>query len=263
MCYNFLATMAELGFAKGQLFNAIPQDTKQEALLNMENRPRCNVIRILVLIISPLLIGSCAPISEITTEVGPTLSTPGLNESSIAATPSLTLTVMPTAPTPTPASMETPALDPDQYQGSDCASVEHLSPDSVEAQQIREEFVANYKEQYPTEYMGMAVLHRVDRLGEWAVITGSIAGEGKDVIAVRLTPQGYQIVEFIHIVPLELPEELEMRVIQPFLERLPEAPPALFTCLDQAWLLASGYRSEPSGVYQLAYVSTDDYTTEV
>jgi hypothetical protein len=47
-----------------------------------------------------------------------------------------------------------------------------------------------------------------------------------------------------------------------FLERLPNAPQALFTCLDQAWLLAVGYSGEPSGVFQPAYVSTDGSTTE-
>jgi Tol biopolymer transport system component len=158
--------------------------------------------------------------------------------------------------------IETPGLPRGMGQAIGCSTVKRLETDSPEGQQIVDESVSNYKEQYPTEYMGMAILHRVDRLGEWAVVTGSIAGEGKDVIAVRQTSQGYQIAEFIHIVPLESPEELEMRVIQPLLERLPEAPPALFTCLDQAWLLASGYPSVSSNVYQLAYVGTSDYTTE-
>jgi len=140
--------------------------------------------------------------------------------------------------------------------------IERLQPDSAEAQQILDEFVANYKEQYPTEYMGMAILHRVDRLGEWSVVTGSIAGEGKDIIAARKTSQGYPITEFIHIMPLESPEGLEIRVIQPLLEKLPEAPQALFTCLDQAWLMASGYSSQPSSVSLLAYIGTDDGTME-
>lgn len=158
--------------------------------------------------------------------------------------------------------VETPGLFPNTDQADDCSAVERLETDSPEAQQMVDEFVSNYKEQYRTEYMGMAVLHRVDRLGEWAVVTGSIAGEGKDVIAVHQTSQGYQIAEFIHIVPLESPAELEIRAIQPLLERLPEAPQALFTCLDQDWLLAVGYEREPSSVYQLAYVGTSDNTTE-
>jgi hypothetical protein len=144
-----------------------------------------------------------------------------------------------------------------------CSTVERLPPDSAEAQQIMEELIQNFREQHPTEAMGMAILHRVDHLGEWAVVTGSVVGEGKDIIAVRQTPQGYQIAEHYHIsVPLESPEDLEKRVIEPFLERLPEAPDALFTCLDRAWLLAVGSETEPPGIYQLAYIGTSDNTTE-
>jgi TolB protein len=110
--------------------------------------------------------------------------------------------------------------------------------------------------------MGMAILHRVDRIADWAVITGSIAGEGKDVVAVSRSPQGYEIAKFIHVSPLETTGELEARVIQPFLEELPKAPRALFTCLDQSWLLAVGYPNAPENVFQLAYVSTGDSTTE-
>ncbi len=155
--------------------------------------------------------------------------------------------------------METPGL----HQNDDCSTVERLAPDSVEAQQILEEFIQNFKVQQPTEAIGMAILHRVDHLGEWAVVTGSVVGEGKDVIAVHQTPQGYQIVEHEHIsVPLESPEDLDTRVIQPLQEKLPEAPAVLFSCLDQAWLLAVGYPGEPSRVYKLAYVGTSDSTTE-
>ena len=109
----------------------------------------------------------------------------------------------------------------------------------------------------------MAILHRIDRLGEWEVIQGSVSGEAEDVIAVHQTPQGYQIAErYIITAPLELFDEPEKLVPKYFLERLPDAPQALFTCLDQTWLLAVGYPGEPSGVYQLAYVGTDDFTTE-
>ena len=111
--------------------------------------------------------------------------------------------------------------------------------------------------------MGRAILHRVDRLGDWAVVTGSVVGEGKDVIAMRQTPQGSQIAEHTHISPpLELAEDFERRVVQPLLKKLSDAPPVLFTCLDQSWLLAGGYPREPLGVFQLAYVGTDDNTTE-
>lgn len=130
---------------------------------------------------------------------------------------------------------------------------EQLPTDSAEIQQLVDEFVANYKELYPKEYMGMSILHRVDRLGEWAVVQGSVSGEAKDIIALRQIPQGYQIVErYIITAPLESIDEPEKLVPECFLERLPEAPQALFTCLDQTWLLAVGYPGEPTGVFQLA-----------
>lgn len=213
----------------------------------------CRYIGFLVLLAVFLLLGGCTTLPETTIQVESALSTP----------PSQTQLASPTSKSPsTPTSTITETSTRTSGQDHDCASLEPLAPNSAEAQQIVEEFVANYKEQYPTEYMGMAVLDRVYRLGEWAVVTGSIAGEGTDVIAVHQTPQGYQIAEFIHIFPLESPEELETWVIQPFLEKLPEAPQALFTCMDQSWLLPVGYPSAPASVFQLAYVSTDDFTTQ-
>jgi len=58
----------------------------------------------------------------------------------------------------------------------DYTTVEQLPTDSAEAQQILDEFVANIRKHDPKEYMGMAILHRVDRLGEWAVVQGSVSG---------------------------------------------------------------------------------------
>ena len=169
----------------------------------------------------------------------------------LQASPSLT-----SSPATAPTNVETRA------PATDCASIERLAPDSLEAQNIVDEFVAEYKAQYPTEYMGMAILDRVYRLGEWAIVTGSITGEGTDVIAVHQISEGYQIAEFIHIFPLESPEDLETWVIQPFLKKLPEAPAALFTCMDQSWLQPGGQSSQTITVFQLAYVSTDNATTE-
>jgi hypothetical protein len=42
-----------------------------------------------------------------------------------------------------------------------------------------DEFVSNLKQNYPTEYISTVILRRVVRLREWAVVTGSISGEGK------------------------------------------------------------------------------------
>ena len=203
-----------------------------------------------------LLVSGCATLAETTTEIESTLYT-SPTQTQVAAPTSESLS------TPTSTSTETPELAPNRDPGVDCASIENLPTDSVEAQQIVDEFVANDKEQNPTEYMGMAILHRVDILGEWVVVQGSVSGEAKDVIAVRQTPQGYQIAErYMITAPLESFDEPEKMVPEYFLERLPEGPQALFTCLDQVWLLASGYSSEPPGVFQLAYVGTDDSTTE-
>jgi Tol biopolymer transport system component len=202
-----------------------------------------------ILISAMLLITACTP------RVETTAPTPSPNYFLIK-----TLTA-PYRPTATIA--KTPSLVSTIDSAGDCAAVERLAPDSAEAQQIVEEFVASYKEQYPTEYMGMAILDGVDRLGEWAVVQGSVSGEGKDVIAVRQTPQGYQIAErYIITAPLESFDEPEKLVPEYFLERLPDAPQALFTCLDQSWLLAVGYPGEPPGVFQLAYVGTDGFTSE-
>ena len=212
------------------------------------------ITRILVLITTSLLLSSCALVPEITTEIE---STP---------TPTtLAQTASPTSEnrsTPTLAIAETLAPGSDRGQAGDCASLERLLTDSIETQQILEELIANYNEQNPTEYMGMAVLNRVYRLEECAVVTGSITGEGADVIVVRQTPRGYQIAEFIHVVPLESPEELRTWVIQPLLERLPEVPKALIVCLDQTWLQPGVDAIESSVVFQLAYIGTSDNTTQ-
>jgi hypothetical protein len=59
-------------------------------------------------------------------------------------------------------------------RGIGCAPVERLPPESAEAQQVLDEFIANFKAQYPTEYMGMAILHHLDRLS-------SDCAEGEDL----------------------------------------------------------------------------------
>ena len=215
----------------------------------------CRHIRFLVLLAIFLLMGGCTILPETTTEVESTLSTP----------PTQTQIASPTSEsrsTPPFANTETPSLIPGK-EDHDCSTVKQLPTDSAEAQQILEESTQNFKAQYPAEYMGMAILHRIDRLGEWAVIQGSVSGEAKDVIAVHQTLQGYQIAErYIITAPLESFDEPEMLVPEYFLGKLPEGPQALFKCLDQTWLLAVGYPRESSGVYQLAYVGTDDFTTE-
>ncbi len=163
-----------------------------------------------------------------------------------------------TAPVPKPTN--TPHItDPNDP----CSAVERLALDSPEAQQIVEEFTQNYKMKYPTELMNMSILHRVDRLGEWAVVQGSVSGEGKDVIAVRKTTDGYQMAErYIITAPLESFDEPEKIVPQYFMEKLPEVEKALFTCMNQSWLLGRADETEAASVYQLAYLGTSDDTTD-
>jgi Tol biopolymer transport system component len=218
------------------------------------------VKRILVLITVSLLIGGCVLIPETSTEVE---STPPIPRQKSTITPEFgtpTKTAKPITPSSMPGTPTSLVTSAHLYN---CAEVESLPLDSMETQQILDELIANYKEQNPTEYMGMAILHRVDRMGEWAVVQGSVSGEGKDVITVRQTPQGYQIAErYIITAPLESYDEPEKLVPEYFLEKLPDAPAALFTCLDQSWLLAVGYPSATASAFQLAYISTDDSTTE-
>jgi TolB protein len=169
------------------------------------------------------------------------------------------------APAVTAAPSLAPTLTPSPIPEIHCSQVEQLPNDSVAAQQILEEFVLNFKEQQPTEYMGLAVLHRVDRLGEWAVVQGSISGDDRSIIAVHQTPQGYQLAEhYIITAPVE-PDEMEefvKQVTQYFIERLPEAPEALFTCLERIWLPGLQPRpTEPPATYQLIYIGTDNGNT--
>lgn len=158
--------------------------------------------------------------------------------------------------------MVEPTVAPTSEPDPACSAVERLPIDSAEAQQIRVEFITHFKEQNPTEYMGLAILHRIDRLGEWAVIQGSVSGEGKDVIAVHLTPDGYQLADrYIITAPLASRLEPEQIIPQYFTEKLPDAPEALFTCLDQGWLLGQA-PAAPSSSHPIAYVTTDDSTID-
>lgn len=104
-----------------------------------------------------------------------------------ATAPVPTLIVV--TPTFMPSPRASPSPEPDPT--GDCSMVERLPNDSVEAQQILEEFVQNFKEQHPTEYMGIAILDRVDRLGAWAVVQGSVSGDDRNILVLHRTSQGY------------------------------------------------------------------------
>lgn len=118
------------------------------------------------------------------------------------------------SPVPTIVSTSSLAPSPEPDPTGDCSAVEHLPNDSVEAQQVLEEFIRNFKKERPTEYMGMAILDRVDRLGEWAVIQGSVSGDDGNILSVHRTSQGYQLVEDYLVTPAFAAEEPETRVAQ-------------------------------------------------
>jgi hypothetical protein len=163
------------------------------------------------------------------------------------------------APSLTPRPSPRPEPDPT----ADCSAIGRLPNDSVEAQQILEEFVQNFKKEHPTEYMGIAVLDRVDRLGEWAVVQGSVSGDDSNILVVRRTSQGYQLIEDYVFTPAFAAEEPETRVTQYFLEKVPDAPGALFTCLEQTWFSRGQARTtEPHQAYRIVYIGTDNGNTD-
>jgi TolB protein len=55
----------------------------------------------------------------------------------------------------------------------------------------------------------------------------------------------------------------DKRITQYFLEKLPDAPRALFTCLEQTWFPGRQARpTEPPHAYQLVYIGTDNGNTD-
>ena len=173
------------------------------------------------------------------------------------------------AATPAPINMATPSLaanlspSPEPKATADCSAVERLPNDSVEAQQILDEFIQNFKTEHPTEYIGMAVLDRVDRFGEWAVVQGSVSGDEGNILVVRRNAQGYELIEDYVVTPAFAAEEPPTRVTQYFLEKLPDAPEQLFTCLEGTWFPGRAARpTESPQAYQLVYIGTDNGNTD-
>lgn len=113
----------------------------------------------------------------------------------------------------------------------DCTQVERLSLDSPEAQLILEEFLENFHRDWPTEYMGFEQVWSVDRLGEYAVIQGMVTAEESDILLVQQTERGYFLVG--RYAPSQTQSDLQRAEIAAYFgERVPEAPPELFYCLD-------------------------------
>src|SRR5574341_1427787 len=116
-----------------------------------------------MLVVGGILLAACAaPI----TEVLPTPATSPTVVSALAATVAPTSIPSPfpsSTATPTPAPLPTRVVTPTY----DCSIVERIPPDSPEAQRIVQEFVTNFKAQYPTEYMAFEELWAVDRMGKY------------------------------------------------------------------------------------------------
>ena len=111
----------------------------------------------------------------------------------------------------------------------DCSLIQHLSPDSHEAQQIVDEFIANYKQDFPTEYMAIERLWAVDKLREYAVVQGRVTPEESNLIVVQQTERGSVLVaDYV----VNVPGPKHAFIPEYFIEKLPDAPPELFHCLD-------------------------------
>ena len=79
--------------------------------------------------------------------------------------------------------------------------------------------------------MGFEKLWTVDLLGEYAVIQGMVTTEENDVILVRQTDRGYVLVGLYP--PSQTQPDLKRAEIATYFgERVPDAPPELFYCLD-------------------------------
>jgi len=126
---------------------------------------------------------------------------------------------------PTPLPSETPTAT------NDCPNVVHYLPDLPEAQQIVEEFITNFKKDFPTEYMAFEQLWAVDKLGDYAAIQGRVTQEESDIIVVRQMERGFVMVARYHT-HMVLPEPRRLTIPEYLIGQLPDAPPELFHCLD-------------------------------
>ena len=120
----------------------------------------------------------------------------------------------------------TPVYAPASF---DCSAIRSLQPDAPEARQIVEEFIANFKKDFPTEYMAIEQLWAVDKLGEYAVIQGRVTQEENNLIVVQQMERGsVRVADYI----VNVPGPRHSVIPEYFIGQLPDAPPELFHCLD-------------------------------
>ena len=123
-------------------------------------------------------------------------------------------------------STTTPAYTPTDF---DCSSIQSLQPDSSEAQRIVEEFIANYQQDFPTEFMAIEELWAVDKLGDYAVVQGRVTQEENNLIVVQQTERGFVMVaDYV----VNVPGSKHAVIPEYFIGELPNAPPELFHCLN-------------------------------
>lgn len=100
--------------------------------------------------------------------------------------PSPTVAPPSAAPLPT----EPPSASAIPSLGYDCSQVERLPVDSPEARLLAEALVASYRQKLPSEYIAVAELYAVERLGEYAVVQMRITDEAAGIFVIRQTPPG-------------------------------------------------------------------------
>ena len=115
----------------------------------------------------------------------------------------------------------------------DCASVESLPPNSSEAQAIVQEFIADFRKAWLTEYMDFYQLWAVDRVDDYVVLQGMVTEEEGDVILAQKTEGGYQVIaRFVPFGPL--PER--QAVLEFFSQQLTAEQYELINCIEFYWL---------------------------
>ncbi len=127
----------------------------------------------------------------------------------------------------------------------DCSQVIHLAPGSLEAQSIVQQFLDNFHEESPTEYMEFELVWSVERLGEYAVIQGRVTDEENDLIVVQETGRGFAMLE--RHTSHELLSGFPPADISGLLAKeMPGVPSGLFYCTDLSPFLGDAALQEPS-----------------
>jgi hypothetical protein len=119
----------------------------------------------------------------------------------------------------------------------DCSVITHLPTDSAEAERLVDEFVENFHQDWPTEYMAIERLWAVGLLGDYALIEGGVTPDQSDIIVAQRTARGYVLMADY---ALTVPGPRHSVIPEFLLSRVPEAPPELFYCLDLSRYLAEG-----------------------